>query len=107
MTWLLDAQNADGGWGGDRGVGSTIEESGVVLEALAGSAFDRDDRVPLAIERGTHWLIDAVSGDSSAGASPVGLYFARLWYYEDLYPFVFSLAGLAGARSRLLSLAAT
>jgi hypothetical protein len=31
------------------------------------------------------------------------LYFARLWYYEDLYPVVFALAGLAAAGAVLPS----
>jgi squalene-hopene/tetraprenyl-beta-curcumene cyclase len=37
--------------------------------------------------------------------SPIGFYFAKLWYYEDLYPVVMGLAGLAAAR-RLLGAAA-
>ena len=36
--------------------------------------------------------------DEQAAGSPLGLYFARLWYYEELYPLVFALEGLAGAR---------
>ena len=28
-------------------------------------------------------------------AAPIGLYFARLWYYEELYPLIFALHGLA------------
>ena len=31
----------------------------------------------------------------------VALYFARLWYYEELYPITFALAGLAAARRAL------
>ena len=30
-------------------------------------------------------------------ASPIGLYFARLWYHEDLYPEIFAISGLAAA----------
>ena len=33
-AWLLEAQNADGGWGGSRAVPPSIEETGVVLAAL-------------------------------------------------------------------------
>ena len=36
-------------------------------------------------------------------AAPVGLYFARLWYYEELYPLVFALEGLAGAKVAMAS----
>ena len=28
-------------------------------------------------------------------ASPIGLYFARLWYYEELYPLVMEQEELA------------
>ena len=30
--------------------------------------------------------------------SPIGFYFAKLWYYERLYPMVFTVAALARAR---------
>jgi hypothetical protein len=26
--------------------------------------------------------------------APIGLYFAKLWYYEDLYPVVFALSAI-------------
>ena len=101
VTWLLEAQNADGGWGGSRGVTSSIEETGVVLAALGRSVRDGDERrVSNAIARGARWLMDADVGAATA-ASPVGLYFARLWYYEDLYPLVFAVEGLAAARAAL------
>ncbi|PYR39376.1 MAG: squalene--hopene cyclase [Acidobacteria bacterium] len=110
VAWLLEVQNRDGGWGGDRAVSSSIEETGVALTALAGSVADGDgQQIRQAAARGGQWLMNAVEerrplpGGSSQGsgergwASPVGLYFARLWYYEDLYPLVFGLSGLAGA----------
>src|SRR4030095_10915639 len=52
VTWLLEAQNADGGWGGSRGVRSSIEETGVVLAALGRSVSDGDEhRMSNAIAR--------------------------------------------------------
>jgi squalene-hopene/tetraprenyl-beta-curcumene cyclase len=50
-----------------------------------------------SLARAGRWLNDAVSGGTEPTASPIGLYFARLWYYEDLYPLVFALSGLAAA----------
>ncbi len=50
-----------------------------------------------AAQRGTQWLIDAAR-DEHPLASPLGLYFARLWYYEELYPLIFALEGLARVR---------
>jgi hypothetical protein len=46
-----------------------------------------------ALERGTGWLVAAVQSDPLP-AAPVGLYLANLWYFEELYPYVFGLAGL-------------
>ena len=97
VAWLLDAQQADGGWGGARGVCSTIEETGVALSGLvAAGALEADDRVARAIARGCEWLIDATTNPHEP--APIGLYFARLWYYEELYPLIFALQGLAAAR---------
>jgi squalene-hopene/tetraprenyl-beta-curcumene cyclase len=81
--WLLGAQNADGGWGGDKGLASSIEETGLALSALAGTA-------PTALARGEAWLQTAI-GDGAYTPSPIGFYFARLWYFERLYPIIFSV----------------
>jgi squalene-hopene/tetraprenyl-beta-curcumene cyclase len=105
VTWLLDVQNGDGGWGGGRGVRSTIEETGVALSGLAAAgALQADEQVPRAIGRGCEWLIDTTA--ITHAAAPIGLYFARLWYWEELYPLIFALHGLAAAR-RVLKPAAT
>lgn len=88
--WLLAQQHADGGWGAAAGVAPTVEETAAALSALAG--------VPGAggaVERGQAWL-DAAWRDGPPPAAPIGLYFARLWYAEALYPLVFSVAA-AGA----------
>ena len=98
VGWLLEAQNADGGWGGSRAVSSSIEETGVVLASLGRSLADGDERqISKAVARGARWLIDATAGGAETAAAPLGLYFARLWYYEELYPLVFAVAGLAAA----------
>jgi squalene-hopene/tetraprenyl-beta-curcumene cyclase len=81
-------------------VPSSIEETGIVLAALGRSAGDGDEgRISNAVVRGAHWLIDATAGGAETAAAPLGLYFARLWYYEELYPVVFALAGLVSAGS--------
>jgi squalene-hopene/tetraprenyl-beta-curcumene cyclase len=103
VNWLLEVQNADGGWGGHRGVPSSIEETGVVLAALGHSAADgADRRVWNAVARGADWLIGQTDSAEMV-AAPLGLYFARLWYYEELYPLVFALGGLAEAGNFLRS----
>jgi squalene-hopene/tetraprenyl-beta-curcumene cyclase len=100
VTWLVDAQNADGGWGGAGGVQSSVEETGFALSGLASSAGrERDTRLTRSLVRGCEWLIDATGHTDHA--VPIGLYFARLWYYEELYPLIFALHGLAMARRAL------
>ncbi len=95
-AWLVKCQNSDGGWGGDAGVSSSIEETGVALEALA--RVDCHDANPDVLKRGLEWLAAAITGD--LGASPVGLYFARLWYFEEIYPLVFGLGGMGAVVKR-------
>ncbi len=90
-SWLADAQNADGGWGGDRGLESTAEETALAVAALAGEAS------PEAVLRGLSWLAEVWGAPQNPTPSPIGLYFARLWYAETLYPLVFSLAAAARA----------
>jgi squalene-hopene/tetraprenyl-beta-curcumene cyclase len=96
--WLLAAQNTDGGWGGDRGVVSSIEETALAVDALASVAQPDAAQLESAILRGAEWLIERTERGRSIPASPIGLYFARLWYFEELYPSVFALAALAKVR---------
>ncbi|MCY2928779.1 MAG: squalene--hopene cyclase [Planctomycetota bacterium] len=93
--YLLNVQNADGGFGGGRGIESTIEETALALEAIASAReFVQGDRINDSCNRAIRWLIDRTDGGRTFAPSPIGLYFARLWYYEDLYPLVFTVAAL-------------
>ena len=83
FEWLRQNQNRDGGWGGGPGTPSTIEETSLALQALA-STNDP------AIGRGLEWLVAATDEGRKTPPSPIGLYFASLWYYEELYPLIFS-----------------
>ncbi len=40
------------------------------------------------------WLLDKIEEADFLEPAPVGLYFARLWYYEKLYPLIYSLSAL-------------
>jgi squalene-hopene/tetraprenyl-beta-curcumene cyclase len=98
VEWLLAAQNADGGWGGGRGVVSSLEETGVVVSTLGSSPMNAaPSPVVEAVMAGGTWLARATMDGKEA--APIGLYFAQLWYYEELYPLVFALSGLAAASS--------
>ena len=101
VCWLVDAQGNDGGWGGAPGVAPSIEETALAVSALA--VCRRLPRTPshpgvdAAVTRGVRWLADATDGGRRTATTPIGLYFARLWYSETLYPRVFALAALAAA----------
>ncbi len=104
VDWLCQHQNSDGGWGGGpariaAGGGrqsSSVEETALAVEALAATDL-RDDRRS-ALERGVQWLVEAVEENRHRDASPIGFYFAKLWYYERLYPLQFTLAALGQVR---------
>lgn len=84
---LLSQANEDGGWGGCRGVPSSVEETALAVAALAG--WPDSDEVVAA---GRAWLEQALA--ATVEPTPIGLYFASLWYYEARYPELFALAAL-------------
>jgi squalene-hopene/tetraprenyl-beta-curcumene cyclase len=90
--WLLTAQNSDGGWGGAPGVPSTLEETGLSVFALLGDRHPPETQD--AVTRGIAWLVSRILGEDNCTPAPIGLYFAKLWYAEDLYPLIFATAAL-------------
>ena len=90
--WLTRAQHASGGWGGDAGATiCSIEETARAVTALADSDSPGAGE---AVERGVAWLRDATDDGRAFVASPIGLYFAKLWYSEQLYPVIFTVEAL-------------
>ncbi len=100
IAGLLAEQHRSGGWGGAKEIEPTLEESGVALKALAQSGSN-DPAVQEAIHHGTSWLVDATLNGTHFPTAPIGLYFARLWYHERLYPVIWSLGALKAVRARL------
>jgi squalene-hopene/tetraprenyl-beta-curcumene cyclase len=49
------------------------------------------------IRRGIAWLVEAVESGRFREPSPIGFYFAKLWYFEKLYPLIFTVAALGRA----------
>jgi squalene-hopene/tetraprenyl-beta-curcumene cyclase len=93
--FLQQQQNPDAGWGGALNTPSTVEETALAIEALSD---DPSSANPVA--RGAHWLIQRMEHNSSMQPAPIGLYFARLWYAERLYPLVFAVAALGKLDSK-------
>lgn len=103
VDWLVSRQSADGGWGGDREAAprpSSVEETALALESLL--AIGADQKHPLPVQAAIQWLMGAVELGQYREAAPIGLYFAKLWYYEKTYPVVYTLAALGEAVRRWL-----
>jgi hypothetical protein len=49
------------------------------------------------------WLVEKVEQGGLSHPTPIGFYFAKLWYFEKLYPIIFTVAALGRARLRLRS----
>lgn len=99
VAWLLSHQNEDGGFGGEPAASgawrSSVEETGVAVEALL--AHETGPEVRAAVDRGLRWLVESVQSGRYREPSPIGFYFAKLWYYERLYPLIFCASALGRA----------
>lgn len=103
VQWLAGHTDPGGGWGGGPGGdsaagGPSIEETALAVEALL--AAPESPAVNAALEEGLAWLVAAVHGGRHREAAPIGFYFAKLWYYEKLYPLLFAVAALGQAIRR-------
>ncbi|MDF1549879.1 MAG: prenyltransferase/squalene oxidase repeat-containing protein [Bacteroidales bacterium] len=85
--FLLSVQNENGGWGGSKDTPVSIEETSLTIRALilCGKLDETTE--------GINFLIQKIS-NNDLEASPIGLYFASLWYYEEMYPLVYACAAL-------------
>ncbi len=89
-AYLAKAQRSDGSWSGAPGdLPPSIEETAAALEALALHGADR-----VVLERGTAALLRMTQNGTHFPAAPIGLYFARLWYHERLYPLIATVSAL-------------
>ncbi len=77
--YLTSVQNQDGSWGGAKNIPGSIEETALAVTALTPNGFQEE------CDFGMNWLAEKNKSDGLV-ASPIGLYFASLWYDEVLYP---------------------
>jgi squalene-hopene/tetraprenyl-beta-curcumene cyclase len=93
VQFLLSIQNPDGGWGGARDTPSSIEETALAVEVLLAWR----EAASGSIERGLEYLVRRVEDGTFTEPTPIGFYFAKLWYFEKLYPLIFTVAALGRA----------
>jgi len=86
QKYLLSQQNSDGSWGGKKGISGSIEETALSVSALAKTHRD-------ACIKGFEWITNEQKS-KGLHPSPIGLYFAALWYDETLYPLVYLIEAL-------------
>jgi squalene-hopene/tetraprenyl-beta-curcumene cyclase len=98
VHWLLSIQNADGGWGGAANTPSSVEETALAVEVL----IDAGPDAQAAVNKGLNWLVQQVEDGRLHDPTPIGFYFAKLWYFEKLYPIIFSVAALGRARRKFM-----
>jgi squalene-hopene/tetraprenyl-beta-curcumene cyclase len=109
VVFLLDSQHTGGGWGGSISTVASVEETANATNAVSGWLACETDSTDLAIRaresiaRGAVWLLEHTQNGTNFPAAPIGLYFARLWYHEHLYPVIWTLAALQQAATALTS----
>lgn len=92
IRWLIENQNDDGSWSARRGLPGSVEETSLAVETLSGISGGES-----AVINGTSWLAGRIQDGRIMEASPIGFYFAKLWYFERLYPIIFAVAALRRA----------
>ena len=114
IEWLIQSQDVSGGWSGDGasekqriGEHCTVEETALAVDALlavrGGEPLELGEpsSLQVAIDQGLAWLAEAIESGRHQQSAPIGFYFAKLWYYERLYPMIFAVSALGQAAGRL------
>jgi squalene-hopene/tetraprenyl-beta-curcumene cyclase len=96
LDWMIQQQNTDGGWGGVLNTASSNEETALCISAIALTLrHQKIKNTSLASQskealcRGLNWLLTRVEKNDYKRVSPIGFYFAKLWYFETMYALVF------------------
>lgn len=96
IAYLLSVQNKDGGWGGASLVSSKITMTAKVLSALTSSHYRNSD----SVIQGLLYLNKQYTSGKLFTSEPIGLYFSRLWYSEEMYNITFTLNALKKTKNK-------
>ncbi|MCR9233156.1 MAG: squalene--hopene cyclase [bacterium] len=96
IQFMQSVQNPDGGWGGAEGAPSSVEETALAVDALLSVGLSLENP---CLQQGLGWLLDRVEAGTYTETTPIGFYFAKLWYFEQLYPVIFSVSALQRAET--------
>jgi squalene-hopene/tetraprenyl-beta-curcumene cyclase len=94
IDWLVSKQKPDGSWSADGQCESTREETAIAIQALVTNKTRCGADTQQAVMQGLCWLV--AQENVSDKSAPIGLYFARLWYYEPLYKVIFEAGAFRG-----------
>jgi len=90
FNYILSVQNEDGGWGGAKDIPSKVTLTARALSAI--SSFFKTADEP--VQRAFDYLHRKYKAGELYDREPIGLYFSRLWYSEELYNITFVLNAL-------------
>ena len=93
--YLASVQNQDRSWGGAKDIPGSIEETSLAITALIRNGY-REEGIS-----GLGWLDEKIKSEGMI-ASPIGLYFASLWYDEELYPLTAYVECLSAASEMMI-----
>ncbi len=106
LDWLASSVHDDGSFGGmcqpDLAASTQtdhVEQTALAVEALLSCGRSAEHQA--AGRQGLKWLVDAVEANQHQQAAPIGFYFAKLWYYEKLYPLIWTVTALGQATRQL------
>ena len=91
---LKSMRHPNGTWGGVQPDQASIEETALAVEGLAAWAKAVKKTPDTQLIESARWLGAQVENGSWTQVAPIGFYFAKLWYYEALYPKVWTVAAL-------------
>ena len=66
----------------------------LLARVLQSPTFQGEPPLHQACLQGTQWLLETIENDKTFEKWPIGFYFAKLWYYEKLYPLIFTVSAI-------------